>query len=244
MPSRREENKSRRASRKLALIEKELKNKLTKFYNKNIKKSKLPISILREKYERYVHNLIKKTVDEGYKAGISTLEDEIASKIGDFPLFTSTTDIDNIDSLSRAYNEQFWITSGKLHDREIAPPTQTNEQGEIVPLALFDVAAAMIGLTALFAWGAFNTSVTSKSQEITTQINTGAGPNVTTAGTEINIPMSTKLMFMTAEDVRVDKKICFPLHGKEFDAFDPQIPVPPLHRFCRCRLIPVLEFLG
>jgi hypothetical protein len=234
------ERKSKKVSRRLAAIEKTLKTKLTRFYNQKIRNSKLPITVLRRYYENQVKIMIKKAVNEGYSAGISTLEDEIAAKLPNFPLFLSNSDIGNIETLTDAYSEQFWSTSGRLHDREIAPPTKIDEQGEIVPLVLFDITAAMIGLTALFAWGAFNESMTSKSQEVMNNLNSGAGG----IQIDINIPMSTKLMFMTAEDIRVDKKICFPLHGMEFDAFDPKIPKPPLHRFCRCRLIPVLEFLG
>src|SRR5262245_34992824 len=230
------ERRSKKVSRKLAEIEKVLKTKLTRFYNQKIRKSKLPIAVLRRYYEQYIKNLIKKTVNDAYKHGITTLEEEISSKAGEFPLYMSTTDVSKIETLTDSYNEQFWMTSGRLHDREIAPPENIDEQGEIVPLALFDIAAAMLGITALFAWGAFNESVTSKSQELTNDINTGA-----VTGTNINIPMSTKLIFMTAEDIKVDKKICLPLHLKEFDAFDPKIPVPPLHRYCRCRLIPTVD---
>lgn len=233
-------SKSKQVSRKLAAIEKALKIKLTKFYNQNIKNSKEPIAVLRQRYERQVKIEIKKAVVAAYSEGISTLEEEISTKIPNFPLFLSNNDVTNIDSLTESYNTQFWETSGRLHDREIAPPTKTDESGEIFPLEAFDVAAALIGVSALFAWGAFNESVISKSQEVTNDLIMTPIP-ISGTTTTINIPISTKLMFMTAEDIKVDKKICFPLHGLEFDAFDPKIPIPPLHRHCRCRLIPTVD---
>lgn len=234
------QRKSKKVSAKIAIIEKAVKAKLTKFYNENIKNSKEPIAILRQRYERQIKLEIKKAVSAAYLEGIGTLEEEIARNIPNYPLFLSNNDVTNIDSLAESYNNQFWATSGRLHDREIAPPTKTDESGEVEPLELFDIAAAMIGLTALFAWGAFNQSMTSKIQEVTNDLVMTPIPIQGTT-TTINIPISSKLTFMTKEDIKVDKRVCLPLHGREFDAFDPKIPQLPLHRHCRCRWIPTVD---
>lgn len=244
------ERRSKKASRKIAEIEKAIKDKLTKFYNKNIRNKQQPVAILRRLYEREVKNEIKKTVFAAYGEGISTLDEEIRKNTSHFPLFLSSNDIGNIDALTDKYNEQFWSTTNRLHDREIAPPTKLDpETGEVIPLELFDVAAALIGISALLAWGAFNQSVVSKTQEVTNELTmtplpiTIRGPTgtTTTTTTTINIPVSSKLTFMTKEDAKVDKKVCLPLHGMEFDAFDPQIPQLPLHNHCRCKWIPTVD---
>ena len=61
-----------------------------------------------------------------------------------------------------------------------------------------------------------------------------------------NRPESTeviqgKFMFLTQEDDRVDPEICAPLNRTEYDMSDPDIPTPPLHRHCRCILVPIVE---
>jgi len=50
-----------------------------------------------------------------------------------------------------------------------------------------------------------------------------------------------RFMFLTQEDAIVDPEICAPLNRTVYDMNDLDIPTPPLHRHCRCRLIPLLE---
>jgi len=50
-----------------------------------------------------------------------------------------------------------------------------------------------------------------------------------------------RFMFLTQEDAQVDPEICEPLNRTIYDMNDLDIPTPPLHRHCRCRLIPLLE---
>jgi len=50
-----------------------------------------------------------------------------------------------------------------------------------------------------------------------------------------------RFMFLTQEDALVDPNICEPLNRTIYDMNDIDIPTPPLHRHCRCRLIPLLE---
>jgi hypothetical protein len=50
-----------------------------------------------------------------------------------------------------------------------------------------------------------------------------------------------RIMFLTKEDEKVDPEICDPLNRTEYDVDDPDIPLPPLHRYCRCRLVPLIQ---
>jgi hypothetical protein len=47
-----------------------------------------------------------------------------------------------------------------------------------------------------------------------------------------------KVRFVTANDGDVDPQLCRPLHDTLYDIDDPNIPQPPLHRHCRCTLVP------
>lgn len=50
-----------------------------------------------------------------------------------------------------------------------------------------------------------------------------------------------KIMFLTREDEKVDPDLCEPLNRTEYEVDDPTMPLPPLHRYCRCRLVPVMQ---
>jgi hypothetical protein len=53
--------------------------------------------------------------------------------------------------------------------------------------------------------------------------------------------LSADLMFLTKEDPRVDPLICAPLNRSIYDKDEPDIPTPPLHRYCRCVLVPLIN---
>lgn len=53
-------------------------------------------------------------------------------------------------------------------------------------------------------------------------------------------PLKAELMFLTKEDAKVDKKICAPLNRTIYDRDEPDIPTPPLHKWCRCTLVPLV----
>jgi len=61
------------------------------------------------------------------------------------------------------------------------------------------------------------------------------------ASTEIIKIIKARFIFLTQEDAKVDPEICEPLNRTVYDSDDPDIPSPPLHRHCRCRLIPLME---
>ena len=50
-----------------------------------------------------------------------------------------------------------------------------------------------------------------------------------------------KFEFVTARDAKVDPEICAPLDGTIYNMFDIDIPTPPLHRHCRCILVPIVQ---
>ena len=53
--------------------------------------------------------------------------------------------------------------------------------------------------------------------------------------------LKAELVFLTKEDMKVDKEICKPLHKTVYSKDEPGLPTPPLHRHCRCILIPIIE---
>ena len=53
--------------------------------------------------------------------------------------------------------------------------------------------------------------------------------------------ISVRFLFLTKEDADVDPIICAPLNRTVYDMNDPDIPELPLHRHCRCKLIPLVE---
>lgn len=124
----------------------------------------------------------------------------------------TTRDIEGIELTTNNMENYFWALSHDLLTRDTAFKV---ENTELVPLTEFDVHAAFIGLGAWFAYYAFNYSMQSKSNELG----------------------RTKLRFTTRENC-VDSKICLPLNGKIFD-FGDTFYQPPLHKHCKCRLIPV-----
>ena len=114
--------------------------------------------------------------------------------------------------------------------------------------------SAMIGLSALFAYSGFNAAVLSKMQNTINllPIAQTVAPTIPSSldlevGFELeqldpfNLPLEGQVMFLTQEDANVDPEICEPENRQIYDVNDPLLPVPPLHRHCRCRLIPIVE---
>ena len=123
----------------------------------------------------------------------------------------TTNDITGIESLTNNFQEQFWQLSHKLQTRETEFKV---EGGELEKLDEFNVHAAFVALGGWFVYLAYNQSINSKSQELG----------------------SLRLKFVTRENC-IDTQICLPLNGQIFDVGSaPQIP---LHKHCKCRLIPV-----
>jgi hypothetical protein len=234
---------SKTISNKLNKLERRVTSKLNAFYKSKIRPNAtlFPIETLRQKYDAEVRVIIRKAVQDSYLEGTDLVGQQIAEKAPDFQLFTSVTDINNIQAITNDMANQFWTTTGKLVQRE---NESILKEGELVPKPSFDAKAAMIGLAALFTFGAFNKAVKSKLFPAVTAIqNPPSEPsNVLdlTIGFEIK-EIKGKVMFMTQEDAKVDPEICQPLNRTVYEAGDPETPDPPLHRFCRCHLVPFIE---
>jgi len=238
---------NREITKKLSVIENALKRKLNAFYNNNIKGSILPIESLQLKYNTTIRNIIRKTVQDGYQAGSNLVTDQISNINSDFVPFISVTDVQNIQLVTDKVSNQFWKTSGRLHRREtefIAKP----EGLDLKPQ--FDTTAAMIGLSAFATFSAFNNAVISKMQILNNpfELGIGFGSLQTVGEGELSVQitdlsqMTGKVMFLTQEDSIVDPEICAPLNRTVYDpSIDLDIPEPPLHAHCRCRLVPFIN---
>jgi hypothetical protein len=226
---------SKVVSNKLNKLEHRVTSKLNAFYKSKIRPNAtlFPIETLRQKYDAEVRVIIRKAVQDSYLEGTDLVGQQIAEKAPDFQLFTSVTDINNIQAITNDMANQFWTTTGKLVQRE---NESILKEGELIPKPSFDAKAAMIGLAALFTFGAFNKAVKSKLP-----IAAAQSPILDIdVGFEIK-RIEGKVMFMTQEDTKVDPEICQPLNRTVYEAGDPETPDPPLHRFCRCHLVPFVE---
>ena len=135
----------------------------------------------------------------------------IASVIAD-RIDLTTKDITGIESLTKNFEDQFWTLSHKLLTRETEFKVDNGILEELTP---FDIHAAFVGLGGWFAYFAYNESIQSKSSEL---------------------GLSLKLKFVTREAC-IDTKVCIPLRGLYDPGAAPQLP---LHKHCKCKLIPVL----
>ena len=125
----------------------------------------------------------------------------------------SAKDGQGIESLIKDFQEQFWSLSHKLLTRDSEFKVDNGQLEELTP---FDIHAAFVGLGGWFAYYAFNYSIDSKSTELGLQL---------------------KIKFVTREQC-IDTKICLPLNGSLYNPGE--IPFQlPLHKHCKCRLIPV-----
>jgi hypothetical protein len=220
-------------------LEGSVTRKLNAFYKSKIKPNAtlFPIETLRQRYDAEVRVIIRKAVQDSYLEGTDLVGQQIQEKAPDFTLFVSVTDVNNIQAITNDMSNQFWTTTGKLVQRE-------NEfaltEGALIPKPSFDAKAAMIGLAALFTFGAFNKAVKSKLPIAVSEPQPRLTDLELDFGFEIK-RIDGKVMFMTQEDSKVDPEICFPLNRTVYEAGDPDTPDPPLHRFCRCHLVPFVE---
>lgn len=228
---------SRSISSRLGKLENSLKKKLVAFYNANIKGSFEDIAILRQRHDTTIRNIIRKTVQDSYLHGTDVVGTKIAEKSPDFDLFISGTDVNNIQQFTNNMVDQFWATSGRLLARDFE---FKQEGGTVVKKPDLNIAAALTGLAAFVAFGAFNNAVKSKLPAAT-----AAAPPMEV---QLDIGFTIKelkgrVRFTTQHDSKVDAQICDPLDGAEWDADDPLIVVPPqdTHPHCRCSLIPIVE---
>ena len=224
-------------TRRLTRIERALKVKLFRFYKQNILGSQSTIEELRQKYEQQVKNLIRKTIQDSYLVGTDIVTEAISEKDPSFISFISQTDIQNIQDLTEKQNEQFWKTSGRLHIRESEFVLKDNE---LEKKDMFDIEAAYIGVSAFMAYLAYNIAVESKMKStLLTPVQSG---DLTLTFTLRNL--EGRFIFLTRNDPRVDLIMCKPLHRTVYDLTETFVPMPPLHKHCRCRLIPIVDAIN
>jgi len=200
-------------TQELGKLERALTPKLKSFYNKKIKGSQLPLEVIRQKYNSEIQNLVRNTVESSWVFSNQIMSDRIGSQV-----FLSTIDIQGIEKITSDMTNQFWVTSQKLLTRETE--FKLSKDQELIELQPFDIPVAMVGLSGLFAYLAFNTAMTSKSDEL---------------------GLNMKLRFTVRSDC-IDTKMCRPLEGRLFEKGNiPDQYQPPLHRHCHCHLIPIVS---
>jgi hypothetical protein len=209
-------------SKKLQRLENALKSKLNAFYNSNIKGNIAPIETIRQQFESKIKTIIRAAVQQSYLSGTDLVTNQVTNIDDNFEVFISQRDIQNISSLTDKLNDQFWKTATRLHRRESEFLLLPNQDLQLKNQ--FDTAAAIIGVSAYTVFTAFNEATVNKLQDISS----------------LGI-VEGSVMFLTEEDARVDPEICEPLNRTVYEANDPDIPFPPLHNFCRCRLVPIVN---
>lgn len=156
---------SKQIRKKLTPQENRLKVKLHKFYKQNIRGRQEPTEVLRRVYENQIKIIIRQAIEEAYFTGFQVVENTVGKRR---QYFISVTDIQNIKDLSNKMNEQFWVTTTKLHMREnefiISLATQ-----EMIKKQEFDTEAAYIGIASLMVYAAYNNSVKSKLVQVIQQ---------------------------------------------------------------------------
>jgi len=202
---------SNQVNRKFIGLERQLKRILLAFYNKYIRGSQAPIELLRQKYELPLNKIVANAVKDGWLYSL----DIIKLKTGlDTPM--TEKDLQGMLRVARRMTNEFWETAGKNLRRETEfkfdPKTHKLEEKQE-----FVTGAAMLGIGSFMLYLAFNEGMKSKSDEL-------------------DIPIL--LRYTTRRDANVDPALCKPEDGKYYGITTNLFP--PLHRHCRCKLIPVV----
>ena len=202
---------SNQVNRKFIGLERQLKRILLAFYNKYIRGSQAPIGLLRQKYELPLNKIVANAVKDGWLYSLDILK----LKTGiETPM--TEKDLQGMLRVAERMVKEFWETAGKNLRRETEfefdPKTHKLEEKQE-----FVTAAAMLGIGSFILYLAFNEGMKSKADELNQII---------------------LLRFTTRKDQRVDPSFCKPEDGKIYGITTNLFP--PLHRHCRCKLIPLL----
>ena len=202
---------SNQINRKFIVLERQIKRLLLAFYNKYIRGSQAPIELLKQKYELPLNKIVSNAVKDGWLYSL----DIIKLKTGlDTPM--TEKDLRGMIRVATRMTNEFWETAGKNLRRETEfqfdPKTHKLEEKQE-----FVTGAAMLGIGSFMLYLAFNEGMKSKSEELNQII---------------------LLRFTTRRDERVDPSFCKPEDGKIYGITTNLFP--PLHRHCRCKLIPLL----
>jgi len=200
-------------TQELGKLERTLTPKLKRFYNQYIKNSGQSIYQIRQVHGQSLENEIRKTVESSWLFSNQIMEERTLTVIN-----TSIRDIQGIEKITSDMTNQFWVTSQKLLTRETE--FKLSKDQELIELQPFDIPVAMVGLSGLFAYLAYNTAMSSKADEL---------------------GLNMKLRFTVRSDC-IDTKMCRPLEGRLFEKGNvPDQYQPPLHRHCHCHLIPIVN---
>ena len=159
--------------------------------------------------DKEIKGIIRDTVQASWLFAHGIISDTIADRVD-----LTARDIEGIELTTNNMENYFWALSHDLVTRETA--FKRNENNQLEPLNEFDIHAAFVGLGGWIAYYSYNYSMESKANELG----------------------GLKLKFVTRENC-IDTKVCLPLNGKIFDIGTAGPYQPPLHRHCRCRLIPI-----
>ena len=201
---------SNQVSRTLGTLERKLKQLLLAFYNKYIKGSQAPIELIKQKHGQELRQIVAQYVNNAW-----ILSRDIMSKQTNTQLSMTEKDLQGMIRVSLRMENEFWETARKNLQRE--SEYQVTKSGKLEEKPEFQTSAAMFGIGSFMLYLAFNEGILSKSQEL-------------------NEP--TILRFTTKRDINVDPALCKPEDGKIFGVNTNAMP--PLHRHCRCKLIPII----
>jgi len=192
---------SNQVSRRLGPMERTLKQKLLAFYNKRIKGSNAPIQVLRQRYGKEIEQIIRDNIQTSWLFATDIVLQRTNIKVD------KVKDAQGIENAIVIMTNQFWETSKKNQERE---QLSVIENGKLVQADEFDTSAAMLGVSGLMLYYAFNQSM--------------------------NIKDGIRLLYKVRDDC-IDTKICLPFNNKIFEVG--LAPPMPQHRHCHCRLIPM-----
>lgn len=120
---------------------------------------------------------------------------------------------EDIQELVDKLNNDFWTLAAKNLKRETEFVLNL-KTSQLEQKPEFDTEAATLGLSIFMAYAAYNLAISENA--------------------------IGKVKFIRRNPPEVDPIICEPFRNKVFDITDPNLPQLPLHRHCRCLLVPVI----
>ena len=161
------------------------------------------------------HNtILGKMIQDAVKEAYGKGQDLASVTIKEFDINQVIKDATEITTITTLMVNSFWRTAQKLLLRETEFKLTEEQQLEEKPM--FDKNAAMVATASLVVFDTLNRSVMENS--------------------------NGEVEFTTAHDSNVDPSLCAPKDGERYPANDvPLDSQPPLHRHCRCVLVPIGE---
>ena len=245
----------------LLIREKDLSKKLLAFYDR-MAEIAVPIDYFRfnEQMNNELNSVVRRAVQDGYLLGHQAIEASLKKRVPNYQLFITETDIAQIKSITKFGMDQLWLIFGKLLSRNAAGET-VQKGDKVTQKPAFKAEAQISALAELILFSGYNNSIGAKINNINGQRirarqsgkASGLGDIFRAIGSTIQDAFSdlfgindvqelqAQEIFLTKEDDKVDPEICEPLARQVFDVNDTDKPIPPLHRFCRCVLVPVFS---